>query len=174
MIALTELWEFVMRFMETGGIVMWFIAVVLFIMWTLIFERWLYLQFEYPKEARVLIANWHARQDTTSWQARNIRQAWLSQASERLNARIILIKTLVAICPLIGLLGTVWGMINVFEAMSSQGSGNARLMAAGISMATMPTMAGMVAAISGLFVAVRLEALARNRAAQLADSMPHH
>ncbi|QGX38939.1 MotA/TolQ/ExbB proton channel family protein [Permianibacter aggregans] len=174
MTALTNLWEFVNRFMETGGPVMWIIAFVLFVLWALIIERWLYLQFEYPKEARTLIASWHARQDTSSWQARHIRQAWLSQATERLNTRIVLIKTLVAICPLIGLLGTVWGMINVFEAMSSQGSGNARLMANGISMATMPTMAGMVAAISGLFVAARLEALARNRAEQLADSLPHH
>lgn len=174
MYALMGLWENVLRFTETGGPVIWVIAVVLFLMWAMIVERWVYLQFIYPKEARQLIAQWHARQDTTSWKAHRIRDAWLSQASVKLNARMILIKTLVAVCPLIGLLGTVYGMIGVFEAMASQGSGNPRLMAGGIFRATMPTMAGMVAAISGLFVVSRLDGMARNRADQLADSMPHH
>ncbi len=172
--ALTNLWETVLKFAETGGPVVWIIAFVLLVMWTLMVERWTYLQFVYPKEARALIAQWNARKDTTSWQARHIREAWLSQANERLTARISLIKTLVAICPLIGLLGTVWGMISVFEALASQGSGNARLMAGGISMATIPTMAGMVAAIAGMFISVRIEQKARDRAEELEDSLPHH
>jgi biopolymer transport protein ExbB len=55
----------------------------------------------------------------------------------------------VALCPLLGLLGTVTGMIAVFDAMANQG-GNARSMAAGVSMATIPTMAGMIASLSGV------------------------
>ncbi len=46
---------------------------------------------------------------------------------------MLTIRTLVAMCPLIGLLGTVTGMIGVFEVMAQQGTGNPRLMAAGIS-----------------------------------------
>ena len=53
------------------------------------------------------------------------------------------------LCPLFGLLGTVTGMIAVFDAMATQG-GNARSMAAGVSMATIPTMSGMIASLSGL------------------------
>ena len=53
------------------------------------------------------------------------------------------------LCPLLGLLGTVTGMISVFDAMATQG-GNARSMAAGVSMATIPTMCGMIASLSGL------------------------
>lgn len=97
MYALMGLWENVLRFTETGGPVIWVIAGVLFLMWAMIVERWVYLQFIYPKEARQLIAQWHARQDTTSWKARRIRDAWLSQASVKLNARMMLIKTLVAV-----------------------------------------------------------------------------
>jgi biopolymer transport protein ExbB len=65
-------------------------------------------------------------------------------------------------------------MIAVFETMATQGTGNARLMASGISMATIPTMAGMVAALSGVFFSSRLEARARMVKAKLVDSMPHH
>ena len=43
-------------------------------------------------------------------------------------------------------------MIEVFEVMAISGSGNARAMAAGVSKATVPTMAGMVAALSGVFM----------------------
>ncbi len=75
-----------------------------------------------------------------------------------------------AVCPLLGLLGTVTGMIHVFDVMAIQGSGNARAMAAGISMATTPTMAGMVVALSGLFFSSRLQqraGLERQKAADL-------
>ncbi len=59
------------------------------------------------------------------------------------------IKTLISLLPLLGLLGTVTGMVSVFEAMTYSG-GNARSMAAGVSMATIPTMSGMVATLSGV------------------------
>jgi biopolymer transport protein ExbB len=87
---------------------------------------------------------------------------------------MLLIKTLVAMCPLIGLLGTVTGMISVFEVMAVTGTGNPRLMAGGISMATIPTMAGMVAALSGVFFSSRLEAKVKMLKEELIDSMPHH
>jgi biopolymer transport protein ExbB len=87
---------------------------------------------------------------------------------------MITIKTLVAMCPLIGLLGTVTGMIGVFEVMAQQGTGNPRLMAAGISQATIPTMAGMVAALSGVFFSTRLDAKLKLAKAKLVDSLPHH
>ena len=57
---------------------------------------------------------------------------------------------LVAVTALLGLLGTVTGMVEVFDVMAVTGSSNARLMAAGISKATIPTMAGLVASLSGL------------------------
>jgi len=63
---------------------------------------------------------------------------------------------LVALCPLLGLMGTVTGMIEVFDVMAVSGSGNARSMASGVSKATIPTMAGMVGALSGVFLATLL------------------
>jgi biopolymer transport protein ExbB len=47
-------------------------------------------------------------------------------------------------------------------------------MAAGISMATMPTMAGMVAALSGVFFSTRLDVKMKISLEKLKDSMPHH
>jgi biopolymer transport protein ExbB len=76
-----------------------------------------------------------------------------------------LIKTCVALCPLMGLMGTVTGMIEVFEVMAISGSGNPRSMASGVSKATVPTMAGMVAALSGVAMSAYMQGkLVRERA----------
>ena len=174
MLFLEELFSTVSRFIDTGGGVLWFIAAALIAMWTLIIERLWYFNQTYPKQARLLIAQWDAREDTTSWKAHRIREAWISQMKESLNSNLLVIKTIVTICPMIGLLGTVTGMVGVFELMALAGTGSARLLAAGISQATIPTMAGMVAALSGLFVSARLEYSASYRAHELADHMPHH
>jgi biopolymer transport protein ExbB len=172
--SLIELWESVRDFIATGGDVLYIVAIVLFLMWVLIIERFWFISREYPVLRNKIIADWDARVDTTSWYAHKIRDAWVSEASSKLNDRINVIKTLVAICPMVGLLGTVTGMIAVFEIMAVQGTGNPRLMAAGISMATIPTMAGMVACLSGVFVTSKLEGKVKSAVHELADSMPHH
>ncbi|MFT6732487.1 MAG: biopolymer transport protein ExbB [Polaribacter sp.] len=174
MLYIDELFDTVSQFIDIGGDVLWFIAAALVVMWTLIIERMWYYSQAYPREARLMIAQWDAREDTTSWKAHRIREAWISQMTEKLNSKLLVIKTIVTICPMIGLLGTVTGMVSVFELMALAGTGSARLLAAGISQATVPTMAGMVAALSGLFVSARLEYSANVRANELADHMPHH
>ncbi len=174
MLYLMELWESIRDFLATGGDVLYIVMGVLFLMWVLMIERYWYLTGAFPKLRNDIITKWDARKDTTSWYAHRIREAWISEANDKLNARILLIKTCVALCPLVGLLGTVTGMIAVFEIMAVQGTGNPRLMASGISMATIPTMAGMVAALSGMFFATRLESKIRRAKEGLVDSLPHH
>ena len=80
-------------------------------------------------------------------------------------------KTLVAVAPLFGLLGTVTGMVSVFDVMSISGSSDAQAMSAGVSRATIPTMAGMVASLSGLIFANQIEILAKRRVSKLADEL---
>lgn len=174
MLFLIETWESVRDFIATGGDVLYVVAMALFLMWILMIERFWFLNATFPGVHKSIVNNWDAREDTTSWYAHRIRDAWISEASDKLNERILLIKTLVAMCPLIGLLGTVTGMISVFETMATQGTSNPRLMAAGISMATIPTMAGMVAALSGLFFSSRLETKVKIAKEKLIDSLPHH
>jgi biopolymer transport protein ExbB len=172
--SLIELWESVRDFIATGGDVLYIVAFVLFMMWVLIIERFWFIAREYPVLRDKIIADWNARTDTTSWYAHKIRDAWVSDAESKLKARMNVINTLIAVCPMIGLLGTVTGMIAVFEIMAVQGTGNPRLMAAGISMATIPTMAGMVACLSGVFVSSKLEGKVKSAVHQLTDSLPHH
>lgn len=139
----------IISFMEQGGDVLWLIAALTFLMWTLIFERLWYFQSEHRNVVRFATETWENRAERRSWSAHQIRDSIISDASEKITGSLPLIQTCVALCPLLGLLGTVTGMISVFDAMATQG-GNARSMAAGVSMATIPTMSGMIASLSGL------------------------
>ena len=174
MIWLYEAISAIREFMELGGSVLWGIMLALFLMWTLIIERLWYLYRIYPSRKLSIMALWGARPDTTSWYARRVRRGLVSEASLELRQNVGLIKVLITICPLLGLLGTVTGMINVFDVMTYSGGGNARAMAAGVSMATVPTMAGMVAALSGVYFGTWLEHKAQVETEQLEDALQHH
>lgn len=164
---LLDLVEPLHDFIEAGGYVLWAILCVSVWIWALVFERYLYLRFGHRAHLERVVSRWAARCDKTSWRARKIRQKMLAELSLRLHRSLPLIGTLIAICPLLGLLGTVNGMIHVFDVMAALGTGNPRAMAAGVSLATIPTMAGMVVAISALVVRadLRQRAAAQSRKA---------
>lgn len=159
-------------FLERGGDVLWLILFTLVLLWSLILERFMYYKKEFPLERQTAVDEWMARSDRSSWYAQKIRQAKVSVLERRLKQNISFIKMLVAMCPLMGLLGTVTGMIAVFDVMAETGTGNARLMASGISMATIPTMSGMVAALSGLYFGNLLENKAKKEGLKITEALP--
>jgi biopolymer transport protein ExbB len=161
-------------FLDLGGNVLYAIMAVLFLMWTFILERIWYFYRVHPQEKQAIVHAWETREDTHSWYAKSIREEMISKTSVALKNNIALINALIAICPLLGLLGTVTGMISVFDVMTYSGSGNARAMAAGVSMATVPTMSGMVAALSGVYFGTWLDHKASTETDALADLLQAH
>jgi len=166
-----EAFAAVRDFVETGGDVLLVIAVVTFGMWVLILERFWFFSWVHPKTAERVQEQWDARADHRSWHAHQIRQLLLTDVELELQRGLQIIKSLVALCPMLGLLGTVTGMIEVFDVMAIAGSGNVRGMAGGVSKATLPTMAGMVAALSGLIFSVQLERRAKRDGQRMSDRL---
>ncbi len=156
MIWLIDIYYAIVTFMERGGPVLPLIAILTFAMWTLIFERFWYFQVEHKTLVHQIRDKWEARPERNSWTAHQIREGMISEASGKIQGSLPLIQTCVALAPLLGLMGTVTGMVAVFDSMAYQG-GDARSMAAGVSMATIPTMAGMVASLSGVFATTVLQ-----------------
>ena len=76
----------------------------------------------------------------------------LAKATPPLEKNLSVIKLLAAVAPLLGLLGTVIGMIEPFQAFTLFGTGDPKLMAGGISQALVTTMLGLIAAVPLLFV----------------------
>lgn len=170
---LSNFFDTIIRFIELGGDVLWAIMAVLLVMWTLIIERYWFFLRVYPARRREILAAWDAREDTRSWYAQQIKTEMISRAREEMRRHIRTIQTMVAVCPLLGLLGTVTGMVLVFDVMAFFGTGNARAMAAGVSKATIPTMAGMVAALSGVYFASSLDRRADIESERLEDLLQY-
>ena len=158
-------------FLDTGGQVLLVIGVLIFAMWLLILERFIYLFGLYRQQRKEVIASWKARSEHNSWNAEQIKQAQISRIGIKLNTNLPYIGVMVALCPLLGLLGTVTGMIEVFNVMAITGTGSARSMAAGVSKATIPTMAGMVGALSGVFAVTFLQRKAKREVELLEDKL---
>lgn len=163
--------EAVQQFFELGGGVLLVIALLTFVMWGLVFERIIYLHTNHHQRQREIITLWEGRQERKSWHAHRVREQFVSEVSLGLQRNLILIKALVMLCPLLGLLGTVTGMIEVFEGISMFGSGDVRSVASGVSKATIPTMAGMVSALSGLFVNAWLQRISERERAFLSEQL---
>lgn len=73
-----------------------------------------------------------------------------SKAVHEMERFLTALGTIAAVTPLMGLLGTVLGMISVFNEIMAQGTGNAGVLAGGISEALITTAAGMIVAIPSL------------------------
>ena len=85
----------------------------------------------------------------------------LSRAVPVLEQNLSTIKLLAAVAPLLGLLGTVVGMIETFQSITLFGTGDPKLMAGGISQALVTTMLGLIAAVPLLFIHNILESRSR-------------
>ena len=68
-------YEAVTRFMDMGGDVLWLIALLLFCMWTLIFERVWYFQTGWKGDVSKAISTWESRSERKSWNAKQIENA---------------------------------------------------------------------------------------------------
>ncbi|MDG2250821.1 MAG: MotA/TolQ/ExbB proton channel family protein [Gammaproteobacteria bacterium] len=170
--AFLDILDAVNTFMQRGGPVLWVIAWLLLIKWSLVFERIWYLNTTHKKNVKNTLADWNARKDTKSWSAHQIRTMMISKISLDVRNTLPIIEVLVTICPLLGLIGTVTGMIEVFFVMAVSGGGDAKSMAGGVSKATIPTMAGMVGAISGIFAFNYLKSKVDRDIELLEDNLP--
>ena len=90
--------------------------------------------------------------------------------SPKLNSLVMLIKIIAVVAPLLGLLGTVTGMIQTFQAITLYGAGDPQTMAGGISQALVTTVLGLVVAIPMVF----LHWLASSRAKRIEGVLEEH
>ena len=159
------------HFIHQGGIILWVILLVAFLIFGISSERVLYVLFSYPRQVKVWRQQWHRYSGVQSWSAMRIREATLAESQLQLNRLLWLLKTSVVVCPLLGLTGTVYGMIHVFDGLSFTGTGNPRLLSSGIFQATIPTMAGMLVGIIGLILRQQILRMTQKRQQQFANSL---
>jgi len=160
-------------FLQTGGFVLWGIFLLSSLLWAIILERYWFLYRVYPGYVEGWVHLWNERSDKNSWYARKIRESIISRAKLQMEHSLVFIKTLIVLGPLFGLLGTVTGMMEVFDMMALTGDNDARVLASGISRATLTTMAGLLIALTGMYPAINLKQRAKRETEHLTDTLQY-
>jgi biopolymer transport protein ExbB len=151
-----------------------FVGLIFFcglLMWTLVIERAWYFNRVLPRQAQETLGTWRARTDHRSWCARQIRRAMISRVEIAMTANLLVLRTLVPMAPLLGLIGTVSGMLEVFDSMALKGSADARAMASGVSEAMICTLTGLAVSITGLYPNYYFQSRTRLETELLADKL---
>jgi biopolymer transport protein ExbB len=116
----------------------------------------------------LLVARFVSRRSHDRRLDRQILDETVQALGGSLDDHLALIGVLAAIAPLLGLLGTVGGMIATFDILAIFGTGNAKGMAGGISEALITTQTGLLVAIPGLWMKGFLQRRARNLRGRIA------
>jgi biopolymer transport protein ExbB len=165
-----------LEFMDKGGPVMWVIFVTAWVALVMLIERALRIHKWYQRAEHDQLAMGQDRDyrpllngnrqsspiavlvDRIEWKEVNNQDdiakqlsVQLSEILPRLEGSLPTIAIIGGLLPMLGLLGTVTGMINVFEVIALHGTGDPQEMAHGISQALLTTASGLVIAIPVIF-----------------------
>ncbi len=170
-----------MDYMSTGGPVMVPLALDSLVLWVLIFDRALFFRRLYwknmdmrtavehirenrmpdPEQYRgvvsMLVAEFLSRRAGSPGLDRLILDETVIRVRHLLSSHLSLLGVLAAVAPLLGLLGTVMGMVTTFDVLAVHGTGNAKAVAAGISEALITTQTGLMIAIPGMYMKTILD-----------------
>ena len=158
-------------YMQRGGDVLWGILVLTVILWWFVLERGWYFLSGFAEDRDTRLQQWLDRPERSSWYANYQRDRLISELECLMMKNMQVIPTCIALLPLMGLLGTVTGMVQVFDVMANLGSGNPRAMANGVSAATLPTMSGMLVAIIAIPFWTLLDRRYKSEVAKLRELM---
>jgi biopolymer transport protein ExbB len=156
---------------DGGGIFVMAIFLCCVVMWTLVIERTWYFARILPRQTKEAVSTWNARSDHHSWCAHQVRAAMISRLNAAMSTNSPLLQVLVPLAPLLGLIGTVSGMLEVFDSMAIKGSADARAMASGVSHAMICTMTGLAVSISGLYPVYYFRSRTRRETELAADKL---
>jgi biopolymer transport protein ExbB len=160
----SELFWQIREYLLQGGWIMFPLVTVSVVMWTMIVERW--REFRRLSSGEGMRGELVREFQTECSGAYELDREILRHCAHRLGRcldnRLAAIAVLAGIAPLLGLLGTVLGMIQTFDVISVFGTGNARAMAGGISVALITTQTGLLVAIPGLLMSNRLGRMAQS------------
>ncbi|WP_462267524.1 MotA/TolQ/ExbB proton channel family protein [Desulfobacter sp.] len=173
---LQENLELMTDLIQAGGVVMVPLIILSLVMWLLILERAFFFRRLYKKNMNsstalslvrenslpdpkmyrgavsLLVTEFIRNRSGSAQLDRHLLDAAVARINRRMTRSLAVIGVLAAMAPLMGLLGTVTGMITTFDVLAIFGTGNAKAMAGGISESLITTQTGLIVAIPGLYM----------------------
>ena len=134
-----------------GGPVLYILFGLTFLIFTLLVDKYLFIFVQSKTWVNSKFTSFVNSNPPSSTKYKFVEATLISNVKRKTASNIKVLDGLIGMTPMIGLLGTVYGMIEVFEVLAVLGTGNPRAMSTGVAKATIPTMAGMTIALSGLF-----------------------
>ena len=134
-----------------GGPVLYVLFLLTLIIAFLFINKYLYIFNKSQKLIEESIKDFSDKYPPATTDFKFVKETVIASIKRESNKNLKVLEGFIGMCPMIGLLGTVYGMIEVFEVLSFLGTGNPRAMSSGVAMATIPTMSGMVITIFGLY-----------------------
>ena len=165
-----EFYTVILSLFDSGGVVLYPLFLLTFMLWVLLLERYIYFYFYAGKFKKYLIMEYINTKDCFGTYQIYIKNHLIMQYKEALLSNSNLVKVLYALAPLLGLLGTVIGMMEIFDIMAIVGNSSARSLSNGVAMATIPTLCGMVIAIGSILFIKRYENMVQNEILNMFES----
>ena len=134
-----------------GGPVLYILFGLTFLIFTLLIDKYVFIFIQSKKWVNNKFNQFVKLNPPSATKYKFVESTLISNVKRKTASNIKVLDGLIGMCPMIGLLGTVYGMIEVFEVLSFMGTGNPRAMSSGVAMATIPTMSGMVITLFGLY-----------------------
>ena len=136
---------------DRGGPVLYILFIVTLFIWFIIFSKYLSTSYNNKNWIKNNFDSFSSGVNINRSNIHLFEESFLIHIKRVSTQKLKMLDGLIGLCPMLGLLGTVYGMIEVFEVLAVLGTGNPRAMSTGVAKATIPTMAGMTIALSGLF-----------------------
>jgi len=134
-----------------GGPVLFILFFISFLIFFILVNKYIFIYLDKSEWFDQKLNRFIEENPPESFDLNQVKKTYVSELNRISNTNIRLLDGLIGMCPMIGLLGTVYGMIEVFEVLSFLGTGNPRAMSSGVAKATIPTMASMVITIFSLY-----------------------
>jgi len=134
-----------------GGPVLFVLFFISFLIFFIFVNKYIFIYFDKSEWFTKKLDDFIINNPPEIFSLKQVQKTYISELNRVSNTNIKLLDGLIGMCPMIGLLGTVYGMIEVFEVLSFLGTGNPRAMSSGVAKATIPTMASMVITIFSLY-----------------------
>ncbi|QKF81053.1 MotA/TolQ/ExbB proton channel family protein [Halarcobacter ebronensis] len=131
------------EYIDKGGIIVYILIFLNVIGFTIILWKFLTI----PRK-NAMIKNIKSKLDLTN---RSTLEIQIEYEIKKLESGLTYIKNIASVAPLLGLLGTVYGVFKAFEEITQKGLGDPTIFSGGISVALITTIAGLIVAIPHLF-----------------------
>ena len=142
-------------FLSTAGPFVWGIMGTSIVMWWMIARCYTNQSRGFHKISTDSISKLFSDHNLNDKEYRHVCRTFLNQSEQRLNSGIAWVSVLVKLLPLLGLLGTVDGMISSFQQLDQWDI--QRQLSGGISQALLTTLSGLVTSLSGLYFVHNLQ-----------------